>query len=120
MYFEINWLEWGGALTGLAGAFILAKNKDSMYGWYFFLTANIFIILFAVTDMHMGLLFQQIGFTATSIYAIIKRKTTPEIKADLMEYYATIPCETHCASHENFSKCNACNTAYKLSKNEAS
>lgn len=60
--------EWGGALMGLLGAFLLATHtKISRYGWIAFLAANILMAAFAIMIGKNGLLIQQIGFTFTSL-----------------------------------------------------
>jgi drug/metabolite transporter (DMT)-like permease len=63
--------EWGGALLGLLGAFLLATHsRVSRYGWLAFLAANVAMIAFAVGISAYGLLVQQIGFTCTSLLGI--------------------------------------------------
>lgn len=63
--------EWGGALLGLLGAFLLATHsRVSRYGWLAFLAANVAMIAFAVGINAYGLLVQQIGFTCTSLLGI--------------------------------------------------
>lgn len=63
--------EWGGALLGLLGAFLLATHsRVSRYGWLAFLAANVAMIAFAAGISAYGLLVQQIGFTCTSLLGI--------------------------------------------------
>ncbi|WP_212745035.1 hypothetical protein [Hydrogenophaga sp. 2FB] len=64
-------LQWAGAVTGLAGAYLLALNASiSKWGWFGFLGANLFIGSYAYVTGANGLLVQQIGFTGTSILGI--------------------------------------------------
>lgn len=64
-------LQWSGAVTGLAGAYLLALNAPiSKWGWLGFFVANIFIGGFAYVTGANGLLVQQIGFTGSSILGI--------------------------------------------------
>lgn len=78
---QAEFFEWAGSLTGLAGAAILASNTTiSRYGWWLFLMANIWMILFAIQGHHMGLLIQQCGFTITSLLGIVR---TTERKKDI-------------------------------------
>jgi hypothetical protein len=73
--------EWCGSITGLLGAVLLASNtRVSKYGWWFFLFANLFMIVFAIKVGHDGLLLQQCGFTLTSLMGIYRSaftKTAP-------------------------------------------
>jgi len=71
----IGMLEWGGSLTGLVGAYLLATNTPmSRYGWYFYLVANVATTMFAIGIDRYGLLVQQIGFCATSLYGIYRSR----------------------------------------------
>lgn len=110
-----NWLEWSGAATGLLGAFLLAHNgKYANRGWIFFLVANGFVIAFALQQNHPGLLVQQVGFTASSLYGIARsKKRQPEtglIDQSLESYYAAIPCEHNCPS-SSVDTCRKCEQA---------
>ena len=68
-----DWMQWIGAISGLAGAYVLAKNTgNSKWGWFGFLGANIFIGAFAYMIGAHALLLQQIGFTFTSLMGIWK------------------------------------------------
>lgn len=67
----IDALEWTGSLLGLFGAYLLATHSQfSRYGWYFFLSANVAMILFAYSIDRYGLLTQQIGFLGTSLLGL--------------------------------------------------
>lgn len=112
----IDVMEWSGALCGLYGAYILAK-KDSIIGWYLFLAANVFMIAFAFTQNHFGLLLQQIGFLGTSSYGIYNRKRkavsakSTGLKLSQLsveQYYETLECKTHCPQAKNFEMCSEC------------
>lgn len=66
-----DWMQWIGAISGLAGAYVLAKNTgNSKWGWFGFLGANIFIGAFAYMIGAHALLLQQIGFTFTSLMGV--------------------------------------------------
>lgn len=66
-------LEWGGAATGLLGAFLLATHtRVSPYGWIAFLVANVLLAAFALGIERYGLLTQQLGFTATSLLGVYR------------------------------------------------
>lgn len=68
-----DWMQWIGAISGLAGAYVLAKNTgNSKWGWFGFLGANIFIGAFAYMIGAHALLLQQIGFTFTSLMGVWK------------------------------------------------
>ena len=70
---NIELVEWGGSLSGLIGAALLAANaKISPLGWWFFLASNLLMITFAILGNHTGLLVQQCGFTITSIVGIMR------------------------------------------------
>jgi hypothetical protein len=63
--------EWGGAIMGLLGAFLLATHtRISRYGWIAFLAANVLMASFAIMIGKNGLLLQQIGFTFTSLFGM--------------------------------------------------
>lgn len=63
--------EWSGSLLGLLGAFLLATHSSmSRYGWHAFLAANVAMICFAMQIGAWGLLVQQVGFTATSLFGL--------------------------------------------------
>ena len=69
----ITFLEWFGAISGLAGAFLLATHSRlSRYGWLAFLAANIAMIGFAWKIQRYGLLLQQLGFMGTSLLGIYR------------------------------------------------
>lgn len=64
-------LEWGGSLTGLLGAGLLALNASiSGLGFVAFLVSNLVWIGFALSIRAYGLLFMQLGFTVTSLVGI--------------------------------------------------
>jgi hypothetical protein len=66
-------LEWGGAVSGLIGAFLLATNtKWSKFGWIAFLVANCLIGAYAMGIGARGLLVQQIGFIVTSMLGLYR------------------------------------------------
>jgi len=59
--------ECAGCVLGLLGAFLLATNtRFSPLGWISFLAANVAMITFAYGVAAHWLLWQQVGFTATS------------------------------------------------------
>jgi len=59
--------ECAGCVLGLLGAFLLATNtRFSPLGWISFLAANVAMITFAYGVGAHWLLWQQVGFTATS------------------------------------------------------
>lgn len=63
--------EWLGASLGLVGAYFLATHGQyADWGFVFFLTSNLFFILFAIKGKHYGLLIMQLGFTYTSLLGI--------------------------------------------------
>jgi hypothetical protein len=69
----VDFLEWSGALLGLAGAFLLATHtRFSRYGWVMFLFANIALIGFALGLERYGLFLQQVGFMGTSLLGIYR------------------------------------------------
>lgn len=69
----IDFLEWAGALSGLAEAFLLATHtRFSRYGWLAFLAANLALIGFAIGIGRYGLLVQQVGFTATTLLGLYR------------------------------------------------
>ncbi|MDD2892563.1 MAG: hypothetical protein PHF20_01420 [Halothiobacillaceae bacterium] len=125
---EFNLLEWLGAVTGLYGAFLLARRgKNESHGWYWFLAANVFVIAFAIQQVHVGLLVQQVGFTMTSLLGIYRRsKAQPRIasfpdiaedlkpRASLEDYYNRIPCQDTCPSSGDEDACAACDVACSL------
>jgi hypothetical protein len=63
--------EAAGTLSGLLGAFLLARNgKGAAYGWIAFLASNFALIAFAWRHEHPGLLTLQLAFVATSSLGI--------------------------------------------------
>ena len=68
--------EWSGSLLGLLGAFLLATHSSlSRYGWHAFLAANIAMICFELQIHAWGLLVQQVGFTATSLFGLYRSRS---------------------------------------------
>jgi len=64
-------LEWSGAITGMAGAALLATNTEiSGLGFVLFLASNACWIAFGLRQRHWGLVSMQAGFTATSLLGI--------------------------------------------------
>lgn len=64
-------LEWTGCIMGLAGSLVLATNtRYSPLGWVFYLAANLAMILFAMSTGLNGLLVQQSGFMAITLFAL--------------------------------------------------
>ncbi len=62
------WVEWGGALTGLLGAALLAIKSDySGYGFVLFLGSNVCWLYFGLRTRAWGLVTMQFGFTGTSL-----------------------------------------------------
>lgn len=69
----IDFLEWAGAIAGLAGAFLLATHtRYSRYGWLAFLAANLALVGFALGIGRYGLLAQQVGFTVTTLLGLYR------------------------------------------------
>lgn len=69
----IDFLEWVGSFSGLAGAFLLATHsRISRYGWLAFLAANVAMIGFALSIHRYGLFVQQLGFMGTSCLGIYR------------------------------------------------
>ncbi|MDP2027498.1 hypothetical protein [Sulfuriferula sp.] len=69
----IDFLEWSGAIAGLAGAFLLATHtRFSRYGWLAFLVANLALVGFALGIGRYGLLVQQLGFTVTTLLGLYR------------------------------------------------
>lgn len=68
-----NFAQWFGCAMGLLGSLLLATNTShSRFGWIAFLLSNLAWIAYALWADAMGLLLQQIGFTATSLLGIRK------------------------------------------------
>ncbi len=64
-------LEWSGCSLSILGAYLLARNdRRSRYGFVAFLFANAIWFGYAVMTSAPGLAFQQLAFTATSVYGI--------------------------------------------------
>ena len=71
-------MVWGGALAGLLGAGLLAsQTRHARWGWLAFLLANLLLICWALRMQAMGLLVQQLGFTATSVLGLYRRGLWP-------------------------------------------
>lgn len=69
----LSLMEWSAALTGIAGAALLAiRCRWSPMGWLFFLASNVFWILYAFQTAAHGLLIQQLVFTATSLVGVYR------------------------------------------------
>lgn len=66
-----HWLELLAAITGLAGAWLLAtKGQHAAWGWWAFLASNVGWIAFGWIRRHWFLVLQQVGFTASSVWGI--------------------------------------------------
>lgn len=66
----IDFLEWTGALAGLAGAFLLATHtRFSRYGWLAFLVANLALVGFALGIGRYGLLAQCVFHSKTATHS---------------------------------------------------
>ena len=69
----VDFLEWTGSLSGLAGAVLLATHsRISCYGWLAFLVANLAMIGFALSIHRYGLFVQQLGFMGSSFLGIYR------------------------------------------------
>jgi hypothetical protein len=67
----VTYLEAESAITGLAGALLLASGaRWAAFGWLAFLGSNVAGIAFAAFTGHYWLLAQQIGFTCTSLLGV--------------------------------------------------
>ncbi len=61
-------LEWAGAVTGVAGSFIMAQNRKwSTYAWPIWIASNICLIAFAALDSAYGILSMQLVFLAINL-----------------------------------------------------
>lgn len=83
-------LEWASAGAGLAGAYLLAANRQiSRWGWVGLLLANIFAIGFALRASHCGLLVQQVGYIGSSVLGIWRAgfRTTPQTGSEVTVSY---------------------------------
>ena len=75
--------EWSGALFGMLGSLLLATHGPwARYGWLAYLAANITMGLFASAIGAYGLLTQQVGFTATTLFGLhraglLRRRSPP-------------------------------------------
>lgn len=66
-------LEWAGALSGLAGALMLAMNvRTSRWGWIGFLASNFLMIAFATELNRWGLVVMYCGFLGTSLLGLYR------------------------------------------------
>lgn len=64
-------LEWGGALTGLIGTFLLSLHSQySGYGFIGYLFSNFFWIVFGYRIKAWGLVSMQAGYTVLSLFGI--------------------------------------------------
>lgn len=65
-------IEWGGALLGVAGSEVLARNASySRYGWIIWIASNILWIAFALKRRAFGLLAMQIFYMGISIQGAV-------------------------------------------------
>jgi hypothetical protein len=69
---RLTTLEAIGAISGIAGATLLATNDARMapWGWVAFLASNVAWLAFATVGRHNWLALQTVGFTASTIYGI--------------------------------------------------
>ncbi len=64
----IDFLQWAGCITGVAGASLLALNTNhSGWGFVLFLISNGFWMAFGIQTNAPGLIATQAVFTATSL-----------------------------------------------------
>ena len=69
-------LEYSGCASGLIGAALLASRSSiSAYGWIFFLLANFAMLFFSFRISRFGLFAQQVGFTVTSVFGLVRALT---------------------------------------------
>ena len=69
----IDFLQWAGCITGVAGASLLALNtKNSGWGFVLFLVSNGFWTAFGIQTNAPGLITTQLVFTATSVFGIYR------------------------------------------------
>lgn len=62
-------LEWGGATTGVAGAWLLSLNTAvSGYGWLGYLVSNVFWIIFGLRIRAWGMVAMQVVYTGISLF----------------------------------------------------
>lgn len=66
-------LEWSGAVTGIAGAVLLALNVPySGIGFVFFLMSNVFLIAYGCLRQASGIITMQVFFSLTSLLGIYR------------------------------------------------
>lgn len=74
-------LGWGGALTGIVGALLLALKKDySKWGWLSFLASNGFWLAYSLASETTSLMVQTIAFTGTSLLGLWQWVLRPAIR----------------------------------------
>lgn len=69
----VDFLEWGGSITGLVGSIMVASHtRVSKYGWMLFLVSSLSLSAFAVILGKYGLMVQQMGFAAINVFGLIR------------------------------------------------
>lgn len=70
---NLDLLQWSGCIVGCGGAFLIALNiRISGWGFVLFLLANMIWIVYGIKTGAMGLVMNQIFFTATSLIGIYR------------------------------------------------
>lgn len=68
---SLQWLEWTGAVCGLAGSLLIAlKTRYSGWGFVLFLASNMAWLAFGLLTQTYGMVAMQVGFTVTSLIGI--------------------------------------------------
>ncbi|MEX3984146.1 hypothetical protein AB4Y45_34905 [Paraburkholderia sp. EG287A] len=66
-------VEWGGAVTGLVGASLLAMRLPiSGYGFILFLCSNLLWLWFGLRTRAWGMVTMQLGYTVTSVVGVVR------------------------------------------------
>lgn len=66
-------VEWGGTLTGLVGAGLLALHLPiSGYGFILFLCSNVCWLCFGLQTRAWGMVTMQLGYTVTSVLGVVR------------------------------------------------
>ena len=69
---NLEFLQWTGAATGVAGTVLLAVHGSpwSKFGFLFYLASNVCWIRFGIATKTPGLTVQNLAFTASSLLGV--------------------------------------------------
>lgn len=83
---QLNFLQWLGSLTGIAGALMMACNsKASPWAYPVWLCASVSMLVFALYDQLSGLALQQAVFTFINTLGLWRWMIRPPVVGSVLD-----------------------------------